>query len=259
MGGSLARLSSVVVEFPRRDGHHRVLDRFDFVLEDGRTTCLLGPSGIGKSTILNLFAGFLSPLSGSVVINDQTDPAPGPDRGVVFQHHSLFPWMSVRDNIEFGMRTAGVPRQERRARAADIAHEMGVADVLDERPDVLSGGMAQRVGLARVFVNSPGILLLDEPFSSLDAITAEQARDFLRGLLQREPKTTLLVTHNVDEALVLGDRVVALNGPPAKVVLDVHLPPGHDRDRREDQRWLGWRRDLLDALASNHHGKDSLS
>ena len=225
-------LGGVGVEFARPAGALTVLQGLDLTIHRGDFTCILGPSGSGKTTILNLIAGFIRPTHGSVVVEGRESPSPGRDRGYVFQHHGLFPWKSIAQNIEFGLLIRGVPRSERRAQVHRIAGAVGLGDFLDDRPDQLSGGMQQRAGLARVLVNEPEILLMDEPFSSLDAMTAQQMREFLARLLAPAPKTVVFVTHDVDEALFLADRVILLSERPGRVVLDERVQLA--RPRSED-------------------------
>ena len=215
----------------------RVVDALadiDLSVAVGEFAVIVGPSGSGKSTLLRIVAGFINPSRGSVLVDGAPVRGPGPDRGVVFQQPRLFPWLSVRRNVEFGLRS--LDRATRRARAAENLELVGLADVADLRPYELSGGMQQRAAIARALAPGPRILLLDEPFAALDALTRERMQEELRALWQVTGTTVILVTHSVDEAAYLGTRIVALSARPGRVVLDLasDLPsaaqPRHEAD-----------------------------
>ncbi|MCX5380109.1 ABC transporter ATP-binding protein [Streptomyces sp. NBC_00091] len=203
-----------------------VLERTDLVFPAGSFTALLGPSGCGKSTVLNTVAGFVRPTSGRVTAGAGAVEGPGPDRGVVFQHYALFPWRTARGNVEFALKRLGLPRRERRERALEALAEVGLADGAHKYPAQLSGGMQQRVALARALAARPEVLLMDEPFGALDALTRTRMQDLLRRLWQRSGTTVLFVTHDIDEALALAGRVVVLGASPGRVLADHPVPPG---------------------------------
>jgi ABC-type nitrate/sulfonate/bicarbonate transport system ATPase subunit len=181
-----------------------------FAVRPGEIVALLGPSGCGKTTILNLVAGFLSPSEGAALIDGREIAGPGPDRGVVFQAAALFDWMTVAENIAFSLRCAGRPRAERRQVAAEMAALVGLAGFEQAYPYQLSGGMRQRVGLARVLAAKPKVMLMDEPFSALDVQTREVLQEEVLRIRERTGSTILFVTHSIDEAVFLGDRIFLL-------------------------------------------------
>ncbi|MEU9148494.1 ABC transporter ATP-binding protein [Streptomyces sp. NPDC048349] len=203
-----------------------VLERTDLELPAGSFTALLGPSGCGKSTLLNLVAGFVRPTEGRVTAGSAPVRGPGPERGVVFQHYALFPWRTARGNVEFALKRLGLPRPERRRRALAALAEVGLADGAEKYPAQLSGGMQQRVALARALAAEPEVLLLDEPFGALDALTRTRMQALLRELWQRRGTTVLFVTHDIDEALALAERVIVLGGTPGRVLADHVVPAG---------------------------------
>ncbi|WP_405676540.1 ABC transporter ATP-binding protein [Streptomyces sp. NBC_00868] len=203
-----------------------VLERTDLELPAGSFTALLGPSGCGKSTVLNLVAGFVRPAEGRVTVGSAPVRGPGPERGVVFQHYALFPWRTARGNVEFALKRLGLPRPERRRRALAALAEVGLADGAEKYPAQLSGGMQQRVALARALAAEPEVLLMDEPFGALDALTRTRMQTLLRELWQRRGTTVLFVTHDIDEALALAERVVVLGGIPGRVLADHTVPAG---------------------------------
>ncbi|UQX04126.1 ABC transporter ATP-binding protein [Streptomyces sp. RerS4] len=209
-----------------RYGPVPVLEPTDLELPAGSFTALLGPSGCGKSTVLNQVAGFLRPAGGRVTVGSDPVREPGPERGVVFQHYALFPWRTARGNVEFALKRLGLPRPERRRRALAALAEVGLADGAEKYPGQLSGGMQQRVALARALAAEPEVLLLDEPFGALDALTRTRMQTLLRELWQRRGTTVLFVTHDIDEALALAERVVVLGGTPGRVVADHAVPAG---------------------------------
>ncbi|WP_371614216.1 ABC transporter ATP-binding protein [Streptomyces sp. NBC_00454] len=209
-----------------RYGAAPVLERTDLELPAGSFTALLGPSGCGKSTILNLVAGFARPTEGRVTAGSAPVRGPGPERGVVFQHYALFPWRTARGNVEFALKRLGLPRPERRRRALAALAEVGLADGSEKYPAQLSGGMQQRVALARALAAEPEVLLMDEPFGALDALTRTRMQILLRELWQRRGTTVLFVTHDIDEALALAERVVVLGGTPGRVLADHAVPAG---------------------------------
>lgn len=209
-----------------RYGAAPVLERTDLELPAGSFTALLGSSGCGKSTVLGAVAGFVSPATGRVTAGSRPVHGPGPDRGVVFQHYALFPWRTARGNVEFALKRLGLPRAERRRRALEALAEVGLADGTDKYPAQLSGGMQQRVALARALAAQPEVLLMDEPFGALDALTRTRMQRLLRELWQRRGTTVLFVTHDIDEALALAQRVVVLGGTPGRVLADHAVPDG---------------------------------
>ncbi|KOG36254.1 MULTISPECIES: ABC transporter ATP-binding protein [Streptomyces] len=224
-------------------GDTRVLDRTDLRLPAGSFTALLGPSGCGKSTVLNLVAGFVRASEGRVTAGSAPVRGPGPERGVVFQHYALFPWRTARGNVEFALKRLGLPRPERRRRALAALAEVGLADGAEKYPAQLSGGMQQRVALARALAAEPEVLLMDEPFGALDALTRTRMQHLLRALWQRRGTTVLFVTHDIDEALALAERVIVLGGTPGRILADHTVPAGSgDPDLR--------------ALIAHHLGSD---
>jgi ABC-type nitrate/sulfonate/bicarbonate transport system ATPase subunit len=196
---------------------------------------ILGPSGCGKSTLLSMIAGFERPTTGKLLVDGAAVDGPSPDKGVVFQEFALFPWLKVRDNIGYGLRERGVDKRRRAEVVEGMLQLVGIEHVADHYPRQLSGGLKQRVALARVLANDPKILLLDEPFGALDEQRRMQLQDELLRIWERERKTALFVTHSIEEAVVLGDRVVVMSAHPGRVrvILDVNLP--RPRDRTSDE------------------------
>ncbi|MVZ99718.1 ATP-binding cassette domain-containing protein [Actinomadura sp. LD22] len=202
-----------------------------FEVRRGEKIMLLGPSGSGKSTVLKAVAGFLRPSSGRVVVDGRVDPGPGPDRAVVFQEFDqLFPWRTVLGNVVHALRVTGVDRATARRRAVEHLRLMGLEDMLDSHPHQLSGGMKQRVAIARALAVDPLMLLMDEPFGALDAQTRGRLQGELARIVARTRSTLLFVTHSIDEAVLLGDRVVVLAGRPSHVaeIVDVSALDGPD-------------------------------
>ena len=190
----------------------------------GEFVCIVGPSGCGKSTLLNLVAGFQEPSTGLVAVADSAVIGPGADRGMVFQQHRLFPWMSVRENVEFGPRMAGERKAQRRADAERILDMVGLADVRDRAPYELSGGMQQRAAIARALAAKPRVWLMDEPFAALDAMTRERLQEEIVRIWRATGTTILFVTHSVDEAAFVGSRVVGMSAHPGRIRLDEPVP-----------------------------------
>lgn len=227
-------------------GNGPVLDRVDLQIEPGEFLALIGPSGCGKSTLLNVIAGFLPPSAGCVEVDGKPVTRPGPERGVVFQDLALFPWLNVFDNVAFPLRMRGTPEAACRERAGHylrLVHLNGW-----ERASIgqLSGGMRQRVALARTLAQEPDILLLDEPFSALDMQTRERMQDELQRILGRAKRTTLLVTHHIEEAVYLADRVAVLGPPPSSVqaLVRIDLPRPRTPEMRYTPAFTTLRRKL---------------
>jgi NitT/TauT family transport system ATP-binding protein len=191
---------------------------------------LLGPSGCGKSTLLYLIGGFLPIETGTIAVNGKPVAAPGPDRGIVFQHFALFPWKTVRGNIAYGLERQSMPREEREARVKSFIDLVGLTGFEDSYPSQLSGGMKQRTALARTLAFDPSILLMDEPFGALDAQTRHLMQAELLSIWQRTPKTVIFVTHDVQEAVYLADRVAVMSARPGRIktVVDTKF------DQRDD-------------------------
>ncbi|HEX4172071.1 MAG TPA: ABC transporter ATP-binding protein, partial [Acetobacteraceae bacterium] len=211
-----------------------VLENVDLTLHDGEMVALLGRSGSGKSTLLRIVAGLLQPTAGEVLWRDR--PVRGPAEGVamVFQSFALFPWLTVRENVEIGLEARGVPRSERQERAEGAIDLIGLGGFENAYPKELSGGMRQRVGLARALVVHPDLLLMDEPFSALDVLTAENLRTDLIDLWSEGKlpvRAVLMVTHNIEEAVLMCDRILVFSSSPGRVSSELRVPFPHPRNR----------------------------
>lgn len=193
--------------------------------------CLLGLSGCGKTTLLNLIAGFLEPSKGEIRVDGTPIKGASSDRGVVFQDYALFPWLTVQRNVQFGPRVSGVSQDEQEVVANKYLRMVGLSEFARRYPHELSGGMKQRVAIARALANRPSILLLDEPFGALDAMTRETMQDELLTVAAKEPKLIIFVTHSVAEAVFLADRVIVMSSRPGRIIADVAVNLPHPRDR----------------------------
>ncbi|WP_433300233.1 ABC transporter ATP-binding protein [Actinoplanes sp. CA-030573] len=210
----------------------KTYDRFvalgdvSLTIGDNEFVTIVGPSGCGKTTLMNILAGLETPTSGQALVDGKAIDGPGPDRGVIFQQYALFPWLTVRKNVEFGLRTARVPRAERRDRAQHFIDLVGLHDFADALPRTLSGGMKQRCAIARAYAVNPSILLMDEPFGAVDALTRVRLQEQLLRTWGREKRTVVFITHDVDEAVFLANRVVVMAARPGRIVevIDVDLP-----------------------------------
>ncbi len=211
------------------------LDGFDMDVADGEFVCLLGPSGCGKTTVLRIVAGLEPATGGSVMVHGKRVSSAGPERGMVFQEFALFPWRTVRKNIEFGLEIRGVAEKDRHEISSRLVDLVGLEGFEDSHPDELSGGMRQRVGIARALANEPAVLLMDEPFGSLDAQTRNLMQKELLRIWSATKKTVLFVTHSVDEAVFLADRIMVMTARPGKIreVIPVSLPRPRDRTSAE--------------------------
>ncbi|MBD1553053.1 ABC transporter ATP-binding protein [Pseudomonas typographi] len=196
----------------------------DFSIEPGQFVCILGPSGCGKSTLLGALAGHLAPSQGVLYLDGEPIVGPSPQRGMVFQHHTLLPWRRVLDNVAFGLKMQGLGRAERQAQAREMLDWVGLAEFARHWPRQLSGGMQQRAEIARVLVNRPRVLLMDEPFGALDALTRARMQQLLLGIWARVRTTVVFVTHDIDEALLLGDRVLVMSTRPGRLIADLPVP-----------------------------------
>jgi NitT/TauT family transport system ATP-binding protein len=219
---------------PARRGSDPVtaLQPTDLEVSDNDFICILGPSGCGKSTLLRIVAGLDQPSSGRILLDGGPVTGPGPERGMVFQGYSLFPWLSIRENVCFGLNEKGMPKQRQREIADAYLAKVGLSAFADHYPRTLSGGMRQRAALARALANDPRILLLDEPFGALDHQTRALMQELLLGIWEADRKTVLFVTHDVEEAIFLANRVVVMTARPGRIKCDVPISLPHPRDYR---------------------------
>ena len=250
-------MSGVVVvdvnkSFPGRRGGDAVvaLESVDLHVDAGELVCIVGASGCGKSTLLNIVGGLDTATTGEVRIDDDLVVGPGPDRGMVFQGYSLFPWRTVSENIAFGLECAGWPKARRRDRVDELLGVTSLADFADLHPGQLSGGMRQRVAIARALAPEPDVLLLDEPFGALDAQTKRSMQDFLLSVQARTGATVLMVTHDVSEAIYLSQRVYVFASRPGRVAEEITVPFGASRGPSvlRDPRFLDLREEIEDLL-----------
>ena len=212
--------------FQTPTGDHEVVRSFHFTAKENEFIALFGPGQCGKSTIINMLAGMEPVTTGTITVNGNPVLRPGPERGVVFQNISLFPWLTTMGNVEYGLRMAGVPKKERRQRAQKYIDLVGLQGFEDAFPSKLSGGMKQRVGIARAYCIEPKVMLMDEPFGALDAQTRTQLQTELLETWEREKKTCFFITHDVEEAIILAQRVIIMSARPGRIkdIVDVNIP-----------------------------------
>jgi NitT/TauT family transport system ATP-binding protein len=245
--GPILEINSLMKVFHIKGSSLTVLDGIDFRVNKGEMICILGRSGCGKSTLLKMLAGFLSPSSGEILLNGKPVADPGPDRCVVFQEDTLFPWLTVKENIAFGLKG-----QTRDKKAFDEEVErflslVGLSEFRNYLPREISGGMKQRVALARVLILKPEVLLMDEPFASLDAQTREEMQNFLLSLWENLSHTIIFVTHDVTEAVTLADRILVMSKDPGRIREDIRVDLPRPR-KREKSDFLFFSRKLYEGL-----------
>lgn len=219
-------------------------------IQPGEFVCLLGPSGCGKSTLMNTVAGFIKPTNGYVTVDDEQVKGPGLDRGMVFQQHSLFPWKTVCDNVAFGPLMANKGKDEARSISRTFIEMVGLSSYADSFPGMLSGGMKQRVGIARALANYPNVLLMDEPFGALDAQTRAMMQENLLQIWGEFGITVIFVTHDIDEAVFLADRVVVMSASPGKLIADikVNLPRPRDVSMVSSEEYIKTKKECMQLI-----------
>ncbi|MFG6460005.1 ABC transporter ATP-binding protein [Roseateles sp. DXS20W] len=245
--------------FSTRKGKFHALQNVNLDVQRGEFITLIGHSGCGKSTLLNLIAGLLTPTEGALICDGREIAAPGPERAVVFQNHSLLPWLSCLDNVLLAVESVFGGKEsaaQLKVRARAALELVGMSHALHKRPHEISGGMKQRVGIARALAMEPKVLLMDEPFGALDALTRAKLQDELLKIVARTQSTVVMVTHDVDEAVLLSDRIVMMtNGPAATIgeILSVGIPRPRVRvELAEDPRYVAARKEVIDFLYTRH-------
>ena len=250
----LLRFEQLGKVYPTPAGPYPVLENINFDVNQGEFVCVIGHSGCGKSTLLNMVSGFATPTSGQVLLNGKPIEKPGPDRMVVFQGYALLPWMSAYDNVYLGIDSVkpNLPEHEKREIAMEHLDMVGLTAAAEKKITQISGGMKQRVAIARALAIRPDVLILDEPFGALDAITKEELQEELLKIWNTQKCTVLMITHDIDEALFLADRLVMMtNGPAAGIgeILTIDFPrPRSREDIMEDPRYYELRNSALDFL-----------
>jgi nitrate/nitrite transport system ATP-binding protein len=249
------QLSEVSIDFPTPKGPFRALDKVNLDIAKGEFVSLIGHSGCGKSTVLNIVAGLHRATGGGVLLEDKEVNAPGPERAVVFQNHSLLPWLTAYENVELAVKQVFKGTKSKAEMREWISHNLELVHMthaMDKRPDEISGGMKQRVGIARALAMEPKVLLMDEPFGALDALTRAHLQDSLMEIHADLGNTVIMITHDVDEAVLLSDRIVMMtNGPAATIGEILHIDLERPRKRVElagDARYNHFRREVLAFL-----------
>lgn len=244
--------------FETQKGTLVVLKDINMTIDQGEFVCAVGASGSGKTTLLRQIAGLDTPTSGEVRIEGRRIAGPGPDRGMVFQHYTLYPWMNVQENAEFGLKLQGVPKKIRREQASYYLNIVGLTRFAQSLPKELSGGMKQRVAIARALASEPKVLLMDEPFGALDIHTKESMHEFMLDLWQRTGITVFMITHDVEEAVFLSNRIFALGARPGTVrkVISINLPNRTHTIKRHSA-FHDYRDELMELLRK--HGQEALA
>ncbi|MGN0205470.1 MAG: ABC transporter ATP-binding protein [Coprococcus sp.] len=239
-GNVKVSIRNVVKKYNTRNGEMIALNGANLDIMENEFICVIGPSGCGKSTLLNIIAGLLEPTSGEVIVDGKKVEGTGVDRGVVFQQYALFPWLTVKKNVQFGLKLQGKSQQEMDAISEKYIKMVGLEKFTDSYPKELSGGMKQRVAIARAYAVNPSVLLMDEPFGALDAQTRTQLQSELLKTWQEENKTCFFVTHDIEEAIVLASRVVIMSARPGRIkeVIDIDIPHPRDQATKMSPRFI---------------------
>ncbi|MBC58213.1 MAG: ABC transporter ATP-binding protein [Confluentimicrobium sp.] len=249
-GKGRIEIDDVAITFGRGAAAHRAVEPTTITIEPGQFVCILGPSGCGKSTLMNAVAGYTRPTTGQVRVDGAVIEKPGPDRGMVFQQYSLLPWKTVYENVAFGPKMAGHGKVEASSIANTFLNMVGLAKFGNRYPAELSGGMQQRVGIARALANYPSVLLMDEPFGALDAQTRLMMQESLLEIWRKFGTTVLFVTHDVDEAVFLADRVLIMSAAPGRIIEDlaIDLPRPRRPDIAVDPAYIAAKQHCLSAI-----------
>ena len=249
-------VSKLYKQFETRHGSLVALKDINLHVETGEFVCAVGASGSGKSTLLRLVAGLESPTAGEITVDDQPVIGPGADRGMVFQSYTLYPWMTVQENVEFGLKLQGLAPRQRREEASRYLEVVGLTQFARSLPKELSGGMKQRVAIARALANHPKILLMDEPFGALDVQTKETMQQFLLELWDRLGISILMITHDVSEAVFLAERVYVMSARPGTIQKEVLIDLGRDRPYtiRRTPKFYHHCEEIMDLLRDNADG-----
>ncbi len=253
---------NVSVDFPTDQGPLRVVDDVSFSVQEKDFICIVGPSGCGKTTLMNIIAGFVQPTAGRVTLDNRPIAGPGRDRGVIFQEYGVFPWLTVEQNIMFGLRlrSSKVPAAQHAQICRRYLDLMGLGDFARAFPKTLSGGMRQRLAIARAYAAQPEFLLMDEPFGALDAQTRSKMQDLLLDVLDREGKTVVMITHSVDEAVYLASRIVVVTARPARIKQIIDVPFGYPRSEglHETQEFGALKAHVRDLVMAEYEAQQKL-
>lgn len=254
----LISLKNVSMIYKTSSKKATALEDINLDIDEGEFVCLLGPSGCGKSTLLKLMAGFIMPTEGKITVNGKEIRGANWHRGVVFQQPSLYPWLNVEDNVKFGLKMRKIPKKEGNEIALHFLEKVGLLEFRKHKPYELSGGMRQRISIARVLVNSPLVMLMDEPFGALDALTREQMQTLIRNIWWETKKTILFITHDVDEALSLGSRVIVMSSGPGRIIKEFktnftkEITSDNGNDVRFKSQYKELREQILDLINNVH-------
>lgn len=242
-------IRNVIKVFDEGQRRKVAVDNVSLRLAPNEFSCIIGPSGCGKSTLLNIAAGLTKATSGEILVDGVSVPGPGADRGMVFQNYTLFPWLSVAENVAFGLRLKGIANAERNNRVAHYLDVVGLSGSAKAYPKTLSGGMKQRVAIARALANDPEVLLMDEPFGALDAQTKEQLQAFFHDLWQKTPLTVLMITHDIEEAIFLSERVFIMSrSGKMQETVSIELPNNRNLEMKLTPDFLAYKRQIVHKL-----------
>ena len=251
MAAPKLRIDNVALRFKPRTGDLvTALENISLGVEDKEFSVIVGPSGCGKTSLLRLVAGLIEPTEGSISLDNTSISGPGKDRGMVFQSYTLFPWLTVQDNVEFGLRIAGIPTTQRREASRRYIAQVGLTGFERLYPKQLSGGMMQRVALARALANDPAILLMDEPFGALDSQTRSLMQELLLDIWQSSHKTVLFITHDIDESILLGDRVYVMTARPGRIkeMVEIDLPRPRTVEMLTSNAFMAIKRRIMHSI-----------
>lgn len=234
------KIDNVVKKYSGRNGEMVALNGVSLDIHENEFVCVVGPSGCGKSTLLNIIAGLHEPTSGQVLVDGQAVSGPGPDRGVVFQQYALFPWLTVQKNVEFGLKLQGMSQDKVEQEAKKYIKMVDLEQFAQSYPKELSGGMKQRVAIARAYAINPKVLLMDEPFGALDAQTRTQLQTELLKTWEKEQKTCFFITHDVEEAIILAQRVIIMSARPGRIkeVVEINIPYPRTQETKMSKEFL---------------------
>jgi len=244
---AIIKCDNISKVFITPDGEKKIIEKFDLEVRENEFVVLFGPGQCGKTTLIKILSGLEPPTAGSIYVDDQLIRKPGPDRGVVYQNLALFPWLTTRGNVEYGPKVRGIKKKERRKRAQYYIDLVGLQGFENVFPVKLSGGMKQRVGIARAYCNEPVVMFMDEPFSALDAQTRYLMQEELEKIWQKEKRTIVYVTNNIEEAVYLADRIILMNNCPTSIkkeyIVDMQRPRNY-----VDPEFLRLRKEITQAM-----------